>query len=1149
MATAPQIKVRDGSGFTQDLVYTTNQESTILQGQVDVSTVDLQVSVNGAAFASDPSLVKFDSQSFTIPNPDVISTGLSLDPGLNTILIRAIDILGSVSAASSASITRVDDTSEENTLIPTGIRLHRRLDAVDILAAKPLPVLNSNGVPLPTNFVGFNIYASTTAGGSSGYFRVNEEVITEASTEFEEDSTLLQSESTVWASANRKFARVRVTEEDEFGAELGVRLDTLYDISLYTKDLRFKSTLEERTLIDFLTFRHIRAGGSGIINSDQFTNVVDTDPLYYVVTGVYFNPITNQETETPYSQEVLGSPLVIDTSIRDMPPRKQKDVRIDYINSVQRVNTEMSLIPGSTTRDVSIDPFASEAERLYFILDFVHRSGSFLTLLQIDDANGDGVSDPVASSSYKQAIKAAIGFTTDTAVQSLIDQQFDKLAANVNKPRLPGRPSVGQVIFATTKRPSVDQPIPSGSFVFTDADISLGIPSVRYRVGGSFLLPAAAADAFYNFDTKQYEVTVDITAETIGDLGNRPAGQIKNVQGVPGFTVINREATVFGLDRESNSDLATRSQLSFVAVDTGTEGGYALTSASQIGIVKAKIVKSGDDLMMRDYDEVRHKHAGGKVDIWVQGLRERQVSEKFAFTFEIARDITCQVLDLATLTLRVQDSRVTPSTPIIEVLDNLAQGFGVHNVTTGTDYDLTGLVILDYQTFKLNTSIPQPLTSIDDIINADYRFRVVNQFKFTLQPVRRVISVVGEISGALSSTLGYDLFKTDDPLLEGESTIASNYLSINQVGGLPSGSTITVNNEQHVLIGFVEDPLLSIGVNTKTVRIFNQARTLEYNGPDALVPDFEIILGTPTTPAKIVRSAGSTIVNGSTVSVDYVHDENFTVTYVVNDLLQQLQRTINGRRHITADVVVKQAIQNSFEIETTVQLLKGATKDKTDPAIRSAVSQETNQKTIGQGAAQSDIIKSIDSTDGVDFQVVPFARMAYADGSLKLRETLQSDYVEMLSLAIGGNRVFLLTEALQFPTSDGGGLKTEHKGVFQDDEPMGLSSTFSLVGSASNQAFIIGSAGAIIVGYTDPATLTAAGFITADEQAAALLKRTANHVLISLSGAGSPADLPAKHSYACSYVIRGDSGSHDITASGVEFIDLGSMTVTYRKAS
>lgn len=1149
MANAPQISLRDGSGYAQSVIFTTNQDAIFIEGIVDVNTADIQVSINGGSFVSDAGLVRFDLPNFSIPNRDNFPSGLLLEMGENIVLIRTIDITGGVSGTSSVMVTRVPLADFQEVEIPTGIRVRRKRGSVNLLAAKPLVRYGAVGtgfVPQPSHFQGFNFYASTAPGGTTGYFKLNSSPVTSNSTYYEDVAYPIASELTRWENVNQQGVRVRVTEVDEFGVDVSTRLDTTYDVSQYTDDIRFQSTVDQYSITEFIFFPHVRSQG---LNSEAFAGVLDSEPLYYVVTGVYYDPDTNTEVESPYSQEVLGSPLVIDTSIRELPVRSQFQIQTDFINAILSVNREISLIPGSTTKDVSINPFSSEAERIWFVLDFVHRCQSLLTLLQIDDANGDGESDPVSSSAYKIALKSALGLGSNQATQSLIDAAFDKLAGNMQKKRLPGRPAVGQVVFYTFKKPTFDIAIPTGTIVSTESDSSLGIPTVRFRVGGTFLLPVADADAYYNFNTKRYEITVDVVAETVGEAGNRPAGQIKNSSGVSGMSVTNVESTVFGSDLESNADLAERAMLGFVSVDTGTEGGYQATSAGQIGVIKAKVVKSGDPLMMRDYDPVRHKHIGGKVDIWLQGLRERQVTDTFAFTFEIARDISCQIIDLATLTLRVQDSRVTINTPIIELLDNPSQGLGVRNVTQGLDYDLAGASIIDYQTFKLNPAIVgQPVTNIDDVINVDYRFRVVNQFTFTLQPVRRVVSVVGEISGPLSSSQGYQLFKDSDPLLEGESTIAKDYLAINQVGGIPSGASITVNAEEHVLIGFSEEPLASIGINTKTIRVFSQDRTVEYGGPGATVPDFEVIEGTPTTPVRISRTADSTIGNGDTVSVDYSHDENFKVTYVINDLLQELQRSLDFKKHTTADVLAKQAINNPIVIEDTIQLAEGASRDKTDPAVRSLLSLDLNRKLIGRGSAQSDIVRAIDSSPGVDFSTVPLTRMGYADGSRKLRESLSSDYLEIPSLNIGGNTAYLLTSGLQYPTTDGGGLVTEHKGVFQDDEAFALSSTLASVALNARQAFIIGAGGATITGYTDVPTLVAAGFTQPDDQQAELLRRTANRVVVALSSSGSPVDTPLKHKYAASYVVRNDIGSKDLTASPVEFLSLGDVRLAYREA-
>jgi len=280
--------------------------------------------------------------------------------------------------------------------------------------------------------------------------------------------------------------------------------------------------------------------------------------------------------------------------------------------------------------------------------------------------------------------------------------------------------------------------------------------------------------------------------------------------------------------------------------------------------------------------------------------------------------------------------------------------------------------------------------------------------------------------------------------------------------------------------------------------------------------------------------------------VDYIHDENFTVTYVINDLLQQLQAILNNQRHVTADVLAKQAVLNSVEIETTAQLQRGATKDTSDPSIRNNVSLDLNKKLIGEDVAQSNVDAAINDSTGVQFNVLPMAKMAYADGSQKLRESVLSTHTRLPTLDIGGNIAYILTNSLAYPTTDGGGLDTEHKGVFQDDEAMGLSATLALVCSAANQAFIIGAGGAIISGYSDDATLALEGFLS-NEYATERLRRTANHVVVSLLGSGIPVDDPGNHAYAVSYVVRSDQGPHDITVSSMEVLNLGTFTVTYRE--
>jgi hypothetical protein len=173
--------------------------------------------------------------------------------------------------------------------------------------------------------------------------------------------------------------------------------------------------------------------------------------------------------------------------------------------------------------------------------------------------------------------------------------------------------------------------------------------------------------------------------------------------------------------------------------------------------------------------------------------------------------------------------------------------------------------------------------------------------------------------------------------------------------------------------------------------------------------------------------------------------------------------------------------------------------------------------------------------------------MGYADGSRKLREGVSSASQRLSDLDIGGQQVFILTNALRYPTTDGGGMEAEHRGVFQDDVGMVLSESLGVVGQYEGQAYIIGDDGAIISGYSDDATLISEGYTTATAIEAERLARTANHVVLSLSGAGTPSDVPGNHVYTCSYIVRDDVGPHDMTAAEVEFLDLGQFTLTIRE--
>lgn len=1149
MTAPPNLNYFDGSGTTTSLVVTTNLFGLVLTGSVDPNVVDVQIDINGAGFVSDPSLVDLALPNFTVPNLSSFPDGLSLEKGQNVVRLRSVDISGGVSPVSTATLNVVAESDLKTLLAPpTGLSLQRRATSVDV----------SWSDLVTSNVTGYNVYASTGGGGTgSGYLRVNKDTIPSTSP----TKTVVQE----FPSSNVSYDLEDVSPQTNAFSGNDIRIvsqildPVTNEVLSYATDNRYPlisqprfrltvsiSALEETRLF---TFNHDRNNGivSGTLNSDTFAAVQSEDPLFYVVTAVFFDKSTGILQESRFSQELTGSPLPLDTTVRGIQIRQQDAVVNDYIKEIQSVQPALALIPASTVREVHIEPFGNEMQKAYFLLDFVHRAKSFAALLQIDDPGLTGTSIPVASSQYKQSLKAALSLSTDAAVQGLIDASFDSLAKNFSTPRLGRRAAVVTQTFYTTSKPTRDLVVAQDAVVSSSTVKS----APRFRAKGAVTLLASNAQSYFNQDTRRYEIHVQMFADVPGSVGNLPAGSIDTVvSGANGFRTTNEVASDFGRDVQSNLELAESAQNALSSLDTGTEGGYNKSSVSTPGVFETRIVKSGDPFMMRDYDEVRKKHIGGKVDIYVKGTLERTVQETFAFQFEMARSVRFDVIDVLTLTFRARDSRLTPNNPIVEMLFNPSQNLGLrnHSDLPTASYDLTGVTIVDYRTIRLSQAVPQPTTLLDDFVEGDYRFRSNNRFTPTVQPILRVSSVIGESSGALDPALGFTVFKIQDPLLEGESTAAKDYVTVNQVGGVPSGNFIPINDEQHVLIGEFVEPLDSVGVNSFTLAVFSKDRTIQYNGPDDPNPDYLVVGGSQTTPIKIVRTTLSNIASGATVSVDYQKDENFSVTYVVNDVLQQLQAKIRTMRHVTADVLVKQSLENPMSTEATVQLKPNADQATVDSAIRTSFTILTDSKGVGNAIHQSDVTAVIDDTVGVDFVVQPFSRLTLKDGAIRIRDEVLPESVFLPSLSKFSNAVYLLTQALPFNTSDGGGATNVHHGVFKDELVMAMASSLSSVGDSVNQAWIIGSQGAIIDGYSDDATLLPVVFVSSAIPAERI-RRTANRVVISLNSGIVPADVPELHSFAATYVVTGDKGVKDIDTSQIEFLTPGDLTLTFRRAT
>lgn len=1115
MATSVQFLGPDGV-LRVSSAFSTTSTNRFFTGVLPDDAVDVEVSVYGQPFTSDPTLVAFAGTGFTVPNPAAYPTGLDLFSGENTIQVRSVGLTGTRSAAATVVARLLPPDAVDLFLPPSGVTIERLDGSVKVTAQG----LSDSRV------TGYNFYAATDAGGgTNGYSLLNTTPVNVGEpTQGVSDLYTLTSDNPA-QTATPLFYKVRIDQETSAEAVLSTDVDSRVEIPGTVTTVRSTVVVSSVVTTTYYSFQHTRnatpQSTPATIFSGRFASTPATDLLYYVVTAIYFDSVLQVEYESYYSTEVVGAPAQVRQQINGITAVSRQQILEQAIATLYRQNPDIAVQPGSVVRDIFLDPFTTEAERLRLLLDYVYRASSFDTLLLVDDPSGSGVSIPPANSGYKTALAAALFYSNVADVQNVIDGSFDKIAANFAVTRLAGQNSVGEVRFYTSGTPTQSIIIPLGTVVTGGG--------IQFRTTRSATLSVSQLASYWNPSTRQYSITVPIRSAAVGRSTNVGARQI-NASGVYGMSVINDAATFGGTEEESNAQLAARARTALSSVDTGTTQGYLQTAAGVPGTVQNMVVRAGDPLMQRDYDTELKRHMGGKVDVWARGSRSVDVTDTFAFTYE-RRNAVQFVAVGDVFTFRAVSDEITSANPIASMLDYPSLGLGLKNVTTGEVFDLTNVTYINYNTIQLDVTIPQPPVTLTDIILGDFRFRLGDQHLFSRQPVNSVSGVTGEVIGALDLSL-FTLIHPNSPLGLGCSTQAGDYLQINQSTDptvvSPSGNLITVTDELHLLTGFYQEFLYNLGADTLSIVVTNQLGTVTYKGPfdPSGSPDYTVIEGTSTTAAGIKRTTTSAIADGETVLISYVYYENFTVTYQTNLVTSVLQQSLDDMAHATANVLAKQAVLTPVDITATVILKKGADRTNTDIALRNNLQYLVGTLKLGDPMRRSDVIGEMDNTTGVSYVVVPLTKMVRAPGYQIVRNDLTTssfgDAFRVDAWSNTSSAVWLVIQSLDAPTSTGGGDTSMFRGVYQDDGEMALQLTAPQnLGMVPNQAYIIGSGGLAIPGYgTTPVK---------------------NCVLVSLP----IGDAPSNHTYWCTYITAEDTGDHDIDPNSMEYLVLGDVQITF----
>lgn len=1045
MLSAPVIVLPTGGND-----YITDTPTQTLSGTTEENTNKIKVngSTKGVIFT---------------PGETVWSWTGTLSNGENTFSIVAIEETTFLESDPATIKIRLAIAEDFITVSPpTGISLRRYQDKVE-------PVTTEN---TEDEVIGYNFYVYTQSGGlNNTYAKINKALVTEPS-----------------------FYRTIETE-------LSRTVDTAGTIRVTT----ITDEVEKRKYYSYIldTDRFNEMISEGSLPTSSFNQ--DTS-LYFVITAVLYDSVLGQVTESTYSSELEGSPLTITTTLAELPDRTQTDIILTYSQELLAGDENKDTKPGTTLRDI-LDPISEEQARVYVVQNFLERILSVGSLLAFDDADGDGESDPVEESVPKRALQVALNLTEPREVQNIIDAQFDKLGSNVNVIRNLAQPATGTVIFYVENPPIRNMYVFEGAIVSTLGDLDQGVPAQSYRALQTKQIDIDNREEYFNSETSRYELEVEVEAVEAGEDGNTDSYTIKTAaSGIDAdFTLENPNPIMFGSDIETNKNFAARIQLALYA-DTGTEGGYAKTAVGVPGVRNVRVEKANDILMRRDWDSVREEHIGGKVDIYIEGEKTRQVQDQIAFSFESIQSEegglsgeVFQIINAAAFQFRSKNPQVTAHTPIFEVTK-------VRNTTKGEDYDISGYQIIgDGDTIDLDESFPINISiglASADIIRVDYKFRSSDIFILENQPVNEIISVVGEISGELT-TDNYELVKLQDPLEEGESTIASNGIRIKFANNLPLTEFQTITDEEHVMILETDEALNYLGADPESIKVTNESKTKTY----AENIDYTVTYGTSTTPTTIKMFESGSIKNGQKVLINYNAIENFVITYTTNGLLQDVQTSINKMKSACADTIVKQAINNDVDMVITIVPKSGVTNlTNLKSKIHTAVSNYISQLGIGRSLTQSEVIHTIKKIDDVDYVVLPLIKMVKADGSFIIRDDTGTPQFEIYNE--GAVKSYIsLTSVLDHKTVDKGGPENLFRGIFEDQMPLILQDDALDVSDGPGRGYIR-SDGKIVISTRD-------------------------------------GELPETKKYEVSYYVYNETGANDINVASIEYLSVGTFNITF----
>jgi hypothetical protein len=812
---------------------------------------------------------------------------------------------------------------------------------------------------------------------------------------------------------------------------------------------------------------------TSIVATVNFTSVsipattVNADTFYVILTTQVTDPTTGQV----YESQAAGPFLCGFVNLNKVNPtdflalQKSTDIATRIIAQMSRSFPDLDLTAHADLRDLLIAPFALEIANQSIREAFARWSQSISAISQVDDANGDGISDSFTSSPLKQQIALAFGLSpTDT--QTYISSRFDVLGEGAGVERGGATASTVMVTFYTYARPTVVLSIPLETIVSTIPN-STSTTAVTFQTTAAAVIDPTNLNSYYDAVNGWWGVQVPAqcqTAGSIGEVGARTitqvtgsaptptqtllaSGNATSVQSVSGagttLACINLLAAENGTDAQSNSDYAVIIQARQInGKDDSSRDGYLTQALETPGIVGALVVAAGDTEMLRDWDPIRAKHVFGCVDIYAQGNTQSQQVESVPFEYATTstQGVFSTYLTLTPLmvsgngnlsfTINHPSSLTAALYTAVEMPITSAGRVLYLGVANAQFVNVNHIVFLDPNEIAFtnnpdgstsqvllngipatNLAVIQSLgtpTSITYQLMARYQTGIVHVP--ALQPIISIDSITGPITGLISPDEAV-LYRTNDFLLTGGSNAANDTIEVAPTLTNATTATLTIATAVTTIDSNMDVPIDGNGnpINVLSVRSLDLS-TLYFQGTDYSI----VAAGQYQTYALNILT-GSAIAIGTTQVVvaynKFLLNENVSLQ---TDSLQLNSTTAVPLSQMGFIDNVWLPVSHGI----TTLLLDGYTGDPAIPAtglVAAGVlpAMRYIKATIPSGAVAnegSDFLLVVDPTTlGATIQRVPGGQIV--DGSTVTVTYFYAevfdvaseypDYVQQLALAIG----------------------------------------------------------------------------------------------------------------------------------------------------